>query len=138
MTTKSSFRDTMIGAGCVALGQLLFATNDSMVKFCGLKESQLLFGRFFIQFVIAVIWWVVAKPKTCTHWYGDDPFIANIWVRGLSYSISMMTGYYAYIRLPIGDATTIYYQSPIVIAIIVRGQLRTRAQKRTHRTRKRT
>eukprot|EP01083_Nonionella_stella_P289029 983628_1 len=118
--SNDQLRATLIGSACVFFGQTLFATNDALVKFSKLKVDQLLFFRFTIQFVIAVAWWFVAKPKRCTHWYGDTPYIANIWIRGFSFSLCMITAYYAFIRLPVGDATAIWHQSPIVTVIIAR------------------
>ena len=120
--TMSSFKDIVIGSVCVTIGQLFFATNDSIVKYCiefnGLKESQLLLGRFGIQFIIAIIWWIAKKPPKSHNWYGDQPYIPNIWARGFLYSINVICAYYAFIRLPVGDAIAIFLQSPIVTSII--------------------
>ena len=84
---------------------------DAIVKISGLKESQLLFGRFGMQFFIAVCWWIFQKPKGCHNWYGGEPYIVNIWTLGVMFCINVVCAWYAYIRLPIGGATCIYYQS---------------------------
>eukprot|EP01084_Bolivina_argentea_P039570 73121_1 len=118
MSDSSSLRNTMIGSGCIAFGQLLFATNDAIIKLSNLKESQLLIGRFGIQFMIAITWWIVRKPTNTINWYGDKPYIINIWCRGITFTINTICLWYGVMRLPLGDATCIYYQSPLVIAII--------------------
>ena len=114
----TSFKNILIGSVCVATGCLLFATNDAILKYSGLKESQLLIGRFAIQLTIAIIWWTFCKPKQCHNWYGDKPHIMNIWARGLFYSMNVIAVVYAFIRLPVGDATCIYLQSPAITSIL--------------------
>eukprot|EP01084_Bolivina_argentea_P314771 545233_1 len=115
---STSLRNTIIGSICIAFGQLLFATNDAIIKLSNMKESQLLIGRFGIQFMIAIFWWVLYKPKNVTNWYGDKPYIINIWFRGISFTINTICLWYGVMRLPLGDATCIYYQSPLIIAMI--------------------
>ena len=87
MSTENSLKNTLIGAGCLAFGELCFATANALVKYSCLKESQLLCGRFSIQLSIAILWWKFNKPLTVTNWYGDTPHIKNIWLRGATYSI---------------------------------------------------
>ena len=113
-----SLINTAIGSGCVAMGQLLFATNDAIIKLSSMKESQLLIGRFGVQLLIAVSWWIFKKPESASNWYGDRPYITNIWVRGVLFTVNTVCLWYGVIRLPLGDAITIYYQSPVVIAVI--------------------
>ena len=114
----SSFRDLIIGSFCIGLCQLLIATNDAIIKFSKMKESQLLFGRFIIEFILAVLWWIFNKPQQSQNWYGDPPYITHIWLRAVFYCLSFALAWYSYIRLPIGDATCIWCQSPILISII--------------------
>ena len=83
MSSPNSLRNTIIGSLCIAFGQLLFATNEAILKLSSLKESQLLFGRFGIQFIIAIFWWIFKKPSNAINWYGDKPHIINIWSRGI-------------------------------------------------------
>ena len=117
-SNTDSFRETMIGSVCVFLGQLLFATNDAIIKLSGMKISQLLIGRFTICILIAVAWWLIKKPSTVNNWYGDEPYIRNIWIRGWTYSITIICLWYGIITLPLGDAYCIFNQSPLLIAII--------------------
>eukprot|EP01083_Nonionella_stella_P050123 133422_1 len=119
--TSNSFRDTVIGSIFVTLGQLLFSTNSAMVKYSGLKEAQLLFGRFVIHTLIAICYWIVLRYKGSIphkHWYGDKEHIHTIWIRGFTFTISMICWWYGIIRLPIGDAEGIFYQIPIVTAML--------------------
>ena len=116
--TDNTFRETMKGSAYVFLGQLLFATNDAIIKLSGMKISQLMIGRFTVCLLIAITWWLIKKPSTVNNWYGDQPHIANIWIRGMAYSITIICLWYGIIRLPLGDAYCIFNQSPILIAII--------------------
>ena len=117
-SNTDTFRETMIGSACVFLGQLLFATNDAIIKLSGMKISQLMIGRFTICILIAVSWWKIKKPLTVNNWYGDQPYTKNIWIRGITYSITIICLWYGIIRLPLGDAYCIFNQSPLLIAII--------------------
>ena len=70
MSTNESLRNTILGSLCIAMGEICFATSDSLVKISGLKESQLLYCRFGIQLIIAISWWNIKKPTTVIKWYG--------------------------------------------------------------------
>ena len=118
MASSGSLRSIVIGSLCIAFGELLFSTNDALVKLSSMQESQCLYGRFGIQLFIAICWWFCNKPKDSQNWYGDKPYILNIWFRGIAYTINTIAIWYAVIRLPIGDAMCIYYQGPIIIAIL--------------------
>ena len=133
MAQTSSFRDIMIGSLCVALGQVCFAVNDVLIKLSKLNLSQVMIGKLMSQFIIAVVWWICFRPKNYQkkNWYGDQPFIFNIWMRGFVISISTICYYYGIIRLPIGDAQCIFYQSPITIAIMGRIFLKEKLPKST-------
>eukprot|EP01083_Nonionella_stella_P014548 40848_1 len=120
---NNSFRSIIVGSCFVTLGQLLFSTNSAIVKYSGLKESQLLFGRFGIHTLISICYWIILKyssqthANTFSHWYGEKPYIKSIWLRGFTFTINQICFWYAIIRLPIGDAECIFYQTPIVIAM---------------------
>eukprot|EP01083_Nonionella_stella_P117060 348371_1 len=106
------------GSLAVAFGSFLFATNDAIFKLSGYKESELLTGRFLVQWIWAISWWIYKHPKTATHWYGDSPYIFNVWIRGFLYIFHIFTLWYAMALLPIGDANCILYQSPLVIVFL--------------------
>ena len=118
--SKETLKNTLIGATCVGIGTLGFATANAIVKLSGLKEAQLLYGRFGLQIMIAITWWIYKKPLTVTNWYGDEPFIKNIWLRGIFYSIHVIFAYYSFIRLPVGDALCILSLSGAFTAILAR------------------
>ena len=112
-----NLRDTIIGSLCIALSQLLFASNDVIIKISNLKISQLLISKYIIQLTIAILWWMIKRPSGNTNWYGDKPYIMNIWIRGIMYSIAIIFQWYAVIKLPIGDAYCIQIQGPLIIAV---------------------
>ena len=129
--TTDTFRATMMGSICVFIGQLLFATNDAIIKLSNVKISQLLVGRSTVCIIIAVLWWLIKKPSTVKNWYGDHPYIKNIWIRGITYSIMFICLWYAIIRLPIGDVFCIFNQAPLLIAIIAAVFLKEKLPKMT-------
>ena len=114
----SELKKTIIGSICVATGTLLFAINTTIFKYSGMKESQLLFGRFSTQLFIAFLYWRFNKPSNVTNWYGDSPYIKYIWARSVAYSSLMLFEYYAVIVLPLGDTIAIFYQAPVFTAIL--------------------
>eukprot|EP01084_Bolivina_argentea_P104474 187063_1 len=119
--SPSNTRDIIIGSILVALCQLFIGTNDAIVKSCGLGESQILFSRYSIQLCLAIIWWNFRKDKPMHfNWYGDTPYIPNVWLRGFTYFMAILTGYFTIYRLPLGDAFCIFYQAPIWTVFIAR------------------
>ena len=56
-----TLRNTLIGSLFIALDTFLFATADTIVKLSSLSVSQLLFGRWFIQFIIAILMKLTGK-----------------------------------------------------------------------------
>ena len=70
-----TFTNTIIGSLCIALSQLLFATNDALLQLSHLKITQFVLFRYVGQLIIAVIWWIFFKPKSVKNWYGDKPYI---------------------------------------------------------------
>eukprot|EP01084_Bolivina_argentea_P078470 142398_1 len=118
ITEKEYRKNLILGSLCVAFGSFLFATNDAIFKLSGYKESELLTGRFMVQWILAILWWICKKPPNVTNWYGDDPYIINTWVRGTLYIIHIFTLWYAMALLPIGDANCILYQSPLLIVFL--------------------
>ena len=115
---ESNFKSTMIGATCIAVGELLFTVVMICMKLATCSEAQFIIGRYSIAFLIASSWWKFAKPSNVNHWYGDKPYILNIWMRTLFYSISIGTYNYAIYYLPLGDQNCIMYQGPLITAIL--------------------
>ena len=88
----------IIGSLCVTLGMILSGLNEVIVKVSGLSTEQLVTGRFSIQLIIATLWWNIKKPISphlfhsdsnkvlINNWYGDKPFIINIWLRGIFFA----------------------------------------------------
>eukprot|EP01084_Bolivina_argentea_P198010 339201_1 len=113
---------TILGSLSVVFSMLLFNTSDAIVKLSHLSVSQLTFGRFLIQFLIAVLWWNICKPsgQYVNNWYGDKPYILNIWVRGLCCSIYIICFYYAVKVMPVGDVTIFHNQSGLIIAFLAK------------------
>eukprot|EP00483_Globobulimina_turgida_P012080 UN12102 len=119
----------IIGSLFVATYAILTTINQTIVKGSGLSIAQCVLGRYGVQFICATLWWDIKKPQkpylfaslnnnttTVIHnWYGDKPYILNIWGRGFLYGINVLFGYISIILLPIGDAQCIYYQAPLII-----------------------
>ena len=84
---QSDFTKTMFGVFCLFFGCLSYSTNEAIVKLSNLTLSQLLFGRWTIQFSINILLWNIRKPDSVTNWYGDSPYIQHIWIRAICNSI---------------------------------------------------
>eukprot|EP01084_Bolivina_argentea_P029871 55422_1 len=134
---KQSAKWIIIGSICIAISQILSGLNEVVVKASNLTITQLLMCRFFIQFIIASLWWKIKKPTnplifnstpitndinnstTVKNWYGDSPYILNIWLRGFIFSMSGgILFWYSVDRLPLGDLQCIMYQSPLFVVYI--------------------
>eukprot|EP01083_Nonionella_stella_P079307 217506_1 len=117
--SQNSFRNIMIGSFCVALGNVFYAANDVLIKISHLRLSQLILGKLTSQFVIAALWWTFKRPQNYEnkHWYGQT---RTIWMRGFACAMTTIGFYYGIIRLPIGDAQSIFYQSPIITVLMAR------------------
>ena len=96
---------------------LAYATTDAIIKVSNLNITQILVTICTIQLFIAVLWWLIKKPLTVQHWYGDKPNIIQVWLRGITYSLNGVFVWYAIIRLPLGDAYCIKINTPLLIAI---------------------
>eukprot|EP01083_Nonionella_stella_P182732 658208_1 len=112
--------NTIVGSLCIACGFICFSTNEMIVKWSQLDVAQLLFGRYCVQFIIACFWWNCKKPKGSfvNHWYGDTPFVRNIFFRGIAYNLFMVTLWLAMKLLPIGDANSIVSQNALLTAAL--------------------
>ena len=118
-TTTDTLKNTILGSICIFIGQFLYTTNDAIVKISNLKTTQLLIGRIVIQLSVSVLWWMIKKSSyDVKNWYGDKPYILNVWLYGLSASITMIFLFYGVTRIPIGDAYCILDQYPLFTAFI--------------------
>eukprot|EP01084_Bolivina_argentea_P306396 529458_1 len=107
----------IIGSAFIVLSQSLFALNDAIVKYSELQLTQLLFGRFGIQLLIAAIYWNF-KSFSNRNWYGDKGDIFHLWLRGCLYFLQLFTFYFALYHLPIGDALCIFFTSQYLIVFL--------------------
>eukprot|EP01083_Nonionella_stella_P318441 1164040_1 len=137
----SNVKWTIIGSLCVTMYAILTTLNQVVIKASNLSIVQCAVGRFGVQLVLAILWWNLKRPSKpylsaslnentdakIEHWYGDPPFIANIWLRGFLYASNQFIFYISLILLPIGDDQCILYQSPLLIvyfsAIILKEKL---------------
>ena len=119
----------IIGSVAVMMGMLLAGLNEVVIKmYLEVSLIQKLTARFAIQLLIAVLWWNIKKPTKSRlfavlnqnnipkihNWYGDEPYILNIWTRGILYGMSEICLYISLMLLPIGDAESIVYHSPLI------------------------
>eukprot|EP01084_Bolivina_argentea_P117838 209193_1 len=121
MSTFLKTKDILIGSSCVAISQLLYGVMEVTLKLSNLKITQIMAGRYATQLILACIWWNVNKPKQekIHNWYGDKPYVGNIWLRGFIDS-TIFTIFYATYKLPLGDMQCILYQSPLCVIFIAR------------------
>ena len=119
----------IVGSLYVAFGQVLFATNDIIVSLTDLNISQLVIGRYTIQFLIAILWWTFNQPSNTINWYGDHPNINNIFIRGIFFSLNTIFTWYAVKRCPVADMIAIYELSIVLTALYGRIQYREKCPK---------
>ncbi len=114
----ASTRNILIGSVCIALSQFSFGLMEVVVKASDLKIVQFVIVRYSIEMLLASIWWNCRKPRDekVNNWYGDSPYIANIWTRGILHSMFFIT-YYAICELPMGDFQAIFYQAPLLTVL---------------------
>eukprot|EP01084_Bolivina_argentea_P165165 286993_1 len=122
-------RNNLIGGVCILIAAVLFETNEAIIKLSNLTVTQLLFGRFVIQFIIAILWWIVNKPENHQNWYGDQPYICNIWIRATLYATTIFLSWYSMKLLPVGDETAIFLTTSVMIAVIAKVFLKEKLQK---------
>eukprot|EP01084_Bolivina_argentea_P117836 209191_1 len=122
----------IIGSLFVGMYASLTTINQTIVKGSGLTIAQCVLGRYATQFICATLWWNIKKPQkpylfdslnnnttTIIHnWYGDKPYILNIWGRGFLYGLNSLFHYVSIILLPIGDAQCILFQAPLIAVYI--------------------
>ena len=110
-------KNIILGSICVATAQVSFGFMEVLIKSTDIKIAQFMIARYVIQVILGIIWWNLFKPyqhsNKINNWYGDSPYIANIWWRGLLTSTNFIT-YYAINKLPLGDFQTIFYQAPLM------------------------
>eukprot|EP01084_Bolivina_argentea_P099782 179314_1 len=122
---RTQSKNIIIGSVSILLSQLCLLTKSSIVKSSQIAITEVLFVRFVMQFVCSTIWWISLKTlKTTTtdvtnkKWYGDQPYIANVWIRGSLYFIQVAAYYYSVERLPIGDLECVFQLSPLLTVFI--------------------
>ena len=131
---KSNIKWTIIGSLCVTVYASLTTLNQVAFKVSGLSIVQVALSRYCIQFTLACLWWNLKKPETpylfnsfhqtdsngdhviIQNWFGDKPFIFNIWMRGILYAVCQIMMLISLFLLPIGDMLCIKFQRPLLIA----------------------
>jgi len=129
MSTDLGFiRNVIIGNVCVAVGMACTGFNEVLTSYLALSVVQVLFCRFTLQLLLAVMWWNLKKPTspyvikpanhdpsdTVTNWYGDQPYVINVWFRALCYCTSVPLFWYGVLTLPLGDLNCIFYLEPLM------------------------
>lgn len=130
MTDLNLIRNAIIGNVCVAIGMACTGINEVLTRYWGIAIVQVMTMRFGVQLCISAGWWAVRKPTspyvikpagvdssepaTVHNWYGDTPFIVNIWLRALLYSVCIPLFWYGVLTLPLGDVNCIFYLEPLM------------------------
>eukprot|EP01083_Nonionella_stella_P035446 96721_1 len=114
----STHLETIIGMILLTIGQFILGTMETIVKLLfehNVKLLQIMCMRFTIGAILSFIWWKFNQPINTTNWYGDSPYITNIWARGFFHFCMASTFFFALSLLPIGDTLCIFYHSPLLI-----------------------
>lgn len=106
------------GIVCALISVLCFSFNSVIVKLLktnyGIPGIQVLVTRAIFQFVICGL---VTVFKRKSFW-GVPGTRTNLWCRALTGTFSLSCIFTAFNMVPIGDATTIYFSSPVVVTIV--------------------
>lgn len=95
-------KKTLLGMVLVALGTGLFCTVGAVVQYHGGSVLELMLGRYIMQNVIAWVIWIFRRPQNCHSWYGDPPYRANIWARGVLYWLTTFCWWRGLEMVPLG------------------------------------
>eukprot|EP01083_Nonionella_stella_P076945 209871_1 len=129
---KITAKYTIIGSLCVTAACVFGGVEEVITKASKLTLAQLLMGRFFVVFILSVLWWNIKKPTTpnifnvkangttvtINHWYGDSPYVVNIWARATVYGLHIICFYSGLKLVPIGDLQCILYISPLLTVYV--------------------
>eukprot|EP01084_Bolivina_argentea_P251768 422406_1 len=121
MSKNTESKNTLIGMSLVTIGQFLFASMEATYKLAlpHLPLLQILFFRYCIALVVSICWLIWYNKSNSNqqalHWYGNQPNILNIWIRSFFHFLMAASYFYAISLIPLGDASCIFYQSPLII-----------------------
>ncbi|KAK9767089.1 hypothetical protein K7432_003356 [Basidiobolus ranarum] len=117
-TTERNSRQVILGLMLVAVSSLAFSTMSLFVKFMGFNfpPMEIVFIRSAIQFALALVscWYMGVFP------WGEPSLRKGLMVRGLAGSVGLALFYYSLTKLPLADATVLFFVSPIFSAILAR------------------
>eukprot|EP01083_Nonionella_stella_P101396 287420_1 len=130
---KDNIKWTIVGSLCVTAYSSLTTLNHVAFKLSDLTITQVSLSRYSIQFILALFWWTLKKPTNphvfrafnqsnnstptiIQNWYGDQPYIWNIWTRGILYAVTQIIMLVSLYLLPIGDMLCLKFQRPLLVA----------------------
>eukprot|EP01083_Nonionella_stella_P019595 54412_1 len=115
-----SAKNTILGMLSVTLGHFVWNTNDALVKsiVSHMPLSHILLAEHICCLIFSIVWWNCKQPTNTVHWYGDSPFILNIWVRAFFQFGMTATYFWAITLVPLGDAVCILYYCPLLIVVV--------------------
>ncbi|ORX91035.1 hypothetical protein K493DRAFT_229058 [Basidiobolus meristosporus CBS 931.73] len=117
-TTEPNVRHVLLGLILVATSSLAFSTMSLFVKLVGFNfpPMEIVFIRSILQFGLAIIscWYMGVFP------WGEPSLRKGLVVRGFAGSVGLALFYYSLTKLPLSDATVLFFVSPIFTAILAR------------------
>ena len=111
-------KNTLLGSAYIASGTFIYATYEALGKLSGLKLSQILIFTWSFALLFNFIYWKLKRPSHVNNWYGDKPYIKLIWLRGIIGGSLSICIWYAIIKLPLGDASCFFFQTPLIVTIL--------------------
>eukprot|EP01084_Bolivina_argentea_P026655 49587_1 len=116
----NSSRSTIIGMLAITLAQFLWNTNDAIIKLVVAKIplSHILLLEHITGLLFSILWWKFKQPKNTINWFGDKPYIFNIWSRSFFHFFMSVSYFWAITVIPLGDASCIFYYCPLLIIFI--------------------
>ncbi|HET7320882.1 MAG TPA: DMT family transporter [Longimicrobiaceae bacterium] len=112
--TPSAARRVPVGMRYMAVGALFFSLMSLLVKVAGqrLPSQEVVLGRAVVMGVLA--YWGVRRAGMAI--WGNQRKL--LFARGLIGFAALSAFYYAYIHLPLADATVVQYTSPIFAGLV--------------------
>ena len=126
-SNKSSNKLTLIGICLLTISSISFTIMCAIGQKEPIHIIQLMIGQYIIQLLLSTILWnckcinynkIGLKSLSINNnlnWYGNKPYIYNVWLRGFFLFLVEFTLWFALKKDPIGDVTCIHYINPIII-----------------------
>eukprot|EP01084_Bolivina_argentea_P117837 209192_1 len=140
MVATNAIKYRIIGSTCILGYVILAGVQEVIIKSSNISIVQVSVSRFALQLLLAALWWNIQNPinpficklmskanvennvtkqaVVINNWYGDKPYIINIWLRGILFAVMQILWYIALILLPIGDIQCIFYQAPLLTVYV--------------------